>query len=86
MNGCLQLDSIDYGDLATKESIQNCTFLALPHPAPNDKPLDNLDAISDIWSGSLPKCHIQVLVSRLEKMSPLALATGHGSPKALALV
>jgi hypothetical protein len=76
MNGLSQLDNVDYSDPAIKESIRNRNFEPLPLPAPNDKPLDETNAISAHWSGPLPEGHIQVLVSVPgQKMSPVALAT-----------
>ena len=62
MNGLLQLDA-DYNNPAIKEGIRNSQYQPLPLPAPNDKPLDVMDTISDLWPWPLPNRHIQVLVS-----------------------
>lgn len=85
MNGLSQLDNVDYGDPAIKESINNCRLHPLPLPPPNDKPLDDMDEISDHWSEPPPKLHIHVLVGPPNQMSPVIFATGHANDLAPAV-
>jgi hypothetical protein len=78
MNGLSQLDNVDCGDPAIMESIRNRKFDPYPLLAPNDKPLNELKAISYHWSELLPE-RIHVLVVTPVKMSPVTLATGHNT-------
>jgi hypothetical protein len=78
MNGLSQLDA-DYIDLTIKGSIGDGQYHPLPLPAPNDKPLNAMHAISDLWPRPLPNRQIQILVSLPAHMSTVALGTGNPS-------
>ena len=80
-NGLSQLDA-DYP--AIKQSVRNGQYQPLPLPAPNDKPLDVMDTISDLWPWPLPNHQIQVLVGTPAKMSPVVHAPGEKPKNELA--